>query len=71
MCQLGGSDPTLLARAAQIVERYGYDEINLNCGAKPLKDEGRGMLGVGPGCCWLAWLPPLLPSCIGVFCCAL
>ncbi len=27
MCQLGGSDPTLLARAAKIVERYGYDEI--------------------------------------------
>lgn len=33
VCQLGGSDPTLLARAAAIVERYGYDEINLNCGA--------------------------------------
>jgi tRNA-dihydrouridine synthase A len=32
VCQLGGSDPTLLARAAKIVERYGYDEINLNCG---------------------------------------
>lgn len=32
VCQLGGSDPVLLARAAQIVERYGYDEINLNCG---------------------------------------
>jgi tRNA-dihydrouridine synthase A len=32
VCQLGGSDPELLARAAQIVERYGYDEININCG---------------------------------------
>ena len=33
VCQLGGSDPALLARAAAIVEQYGYDEINLNCGA--------------------------------------
>tara|TARA_R110002073_G_scaffold25832_2_gene85239 strand:+ start:105270 stop:106358 length:1089 start_codon:yes stop_codon:yes gene_type:complete len=30
--QLGGSDPTLLANAAQICEQYGYDEINLNVG---------------------------------------
>jgi tRNA-dihydrouridine synthase A len=36
VCQLGGSNPQLLARAAQVVERYGYDEINLNCGATPL-----------------------------------
>lgn len=32
VCQLGGSNPELLARAAKVVERYGYDEINLNCG---------------------------------------
>ena len=31
-CQLGGSTPEFLAEAAQIVARYGYDEINLNCG---------------------------------------
>lgn len=30
--QLGGSDPTNLAKAARIGEEYGYDEINLNCG---------------------------------------
>lgn len=30
--QLGGSDPELLHRAAQICDEYGYDEINLNCG---------------------------------------
>jgi tRNA-dihydrouridine synthase A len=31
--QLGGSEPALLAQAARIgVERWGFDEINLNCG---------------------------------------
>lgn len=30
--QLGGSEPELLYRAAQICHQYGYDEINLNCG---------------------------------------
>lgn len=30
--QLGGSDPAELARCAALGERYGYDEINLNCG---------------------------------------
>lgn len=30
--QLGGSNPEDLARCAEIGERYGYDEINLNCG---------------------------------------
>ncbi len=30
--QLGGSDPTELAKAARIGERFGYDEINLNVG---------------------------------------
>jgi tRNA-dihydrouridine synthase A len=30
--QLGGSEPAELARAATVGERYGYDEINLNCG---------------------------------------
>jgi len=30
--QLGGSDPELLAQAAVIGERYGYDEVNLNVG---------------------------------------
>ena len=30
--QLGGSDPDALARCAEMGERWGYDEINLNCG---------------------------------------
>jgi tRNA-dihydrouridine synthase A len=30
--QLGGSDPDLLARAALLGERFGYDEVNLNVG---------------------------------------
>jgi tRNA-dihydrouridine synthase A len=30
--QLGGSDPGLLAACAKLGERWGYDEINLNCG---------------------------------------
>ena len=30
--QLGGSDPASLAHAARLGERWGYDEINLNCG---------------------------------------
>lgn len=32
VCQLGGSNPGTLAAAARVVLRYGYDEINLNCG---------------------------------------
>lgn len=31
-CQLGGSDPDLLAHAAGVATGFGYDEINLNCG---------------------------------------
>ncbi len=30
--QVGGSDPGDLAHAAKLAERWGYDEINLNCG---------------------------------------
>jgi tRNA-dihydrouridine synthase A len=30
--QLGGSDPVQLAHAARLGARWGYDEINLNCG---------------------------------------
>lgn len=30
--QLGGSDPHLLAKATQLGEKWGYDEINLNVG---------------------------------------
>ena len=30
--QLGGSEPADLAACARLAERWGYDEINLNCG---------------------------------------
>ena len=30
--QIGGSDPGKLAKAGQIAQKYGYDEINLNIG---------------------------------------
>lgn len=30
--QLGGSDPEDLARCAELGQKHGYDEINLNCG---------------------------------------
>ena len=30
--QLGGSDPQELATCARLGEKWGYDEINLNCG---------------------------------------
>ncbi|UFA50109.1 tRNA dihydrouridine(20/20a) synthase DusA [Deinococcus radiophilus] len=30
--QLGGSDPQALAECATLAEKWGYDEVNLNCG---------------------------------------
>ncbi len=30
--QLGGSDPNALASCAALAEKWGYDEVNLNCG---------------------------------------
>lgn len=30
--QLGGSDPALMAKAAQIAQDFGYAEVNINCG---------------------------------------
>jgi tRNA-dihydrouridine synthase A len=40
--QLGGSDPHLLAKAAQLGEQKGYDEINLNVGCpSPRVSSGR------------------------------
>lgn len=32
ICQLGGSDPRDLASCAKMVEDFGYDGVNLNCG---------------------------------------
>ena len=42
--QLGGSEPQELARCAQIGARWGYDEINLNCGC-PSERVQRGAFG--------------------------
>ena len=42
--QLGGSEPQDLARCAQIGARWGYDEINLNCGC-PSERVQRGAFG--------------------------
>ena len=42
--QLGGSEPADLARAAQLGARWGYDEINLNCGC-PSERVQRGAFG--------------------------
>ncbi|MEO1552475.1 MAG: tRNA dihydrouridine(20/20a) synthase DusA [Pseudomonadota bacterium] len=30
--QLGGNEPDKMAEAARIAERFGYDEVNINCG---------------------------------------
>ena len=44
-CQLGGSDPESLAKAATIVASYGYDEINLNSGCPSDRVAGAGCFG--------------------------
>jgi tRNA-dihydrouridine synthase A len=42
--QLGGSEPDDLAQAAKLAERWGYDEVNLNCGC-PSERVQRGAFG--------------------------
>jgi tRNA-dihydrouridine synthase A len=42
--QLGGSEPAELAECARLGERWGYDEINLNCGC-PSERVQRGAFG--------------------------
>jgi tRNA-dihydrouridine synthase A len=42
--QLGGSEPDDLARSAKLGERWGYEEINLNCGC-PSERVQRGAFG--------------------------
>jgi len=42
--QLGGSEPADLAACAQLAERWGYDEVNLNCGC-PSPRVQRGAFG--------------------------
>jgi tRNA-dihydrouridine synthase A len=56
--QLGGSDPAQLAHAAGLGERWGYDEINLNCGC-PSERVQTGSFGA----CLMAE-PPLVAACV-------
>ena len=42
--QLGGSEPHDLAHGAKLAERWGYDEVNLNCGC-PSERVQRGAFG--------------------------
>ena len=42
--QLGGSEPEDLATCARLAERWGYDEVNLNCGC-PSERVQRGAFG--------------------------
>ena len=56
--QLGGSEPSDLARCAKIGERWGYDEINLNCGC-PSERVQKGAFGA-----CLMREPALVADCI-------
>jgi tRNA-dihydrouridine synthase A len=42
--QLGGSEPADLAACARLAQRWGYDEVNLNCGC-PSERVQRGSFG--------------------------
>ncbi len=42
--QLGGSEPDALAACAKLAQRWGYDEVNLNCGC-PSERVQRGAFG--------------------------
>lgn len=42
--QLGGSEPTDLAKSAKLGEQWGYDEVNLNCGC-PSERVQKGAFG--------------------------
>lgn len=42
--QLGGSEPHALAQSAKLAQRWGYDEVNLNCGC-PSERVQRGAFG--------------------------
>ena len=56
--QLGGSDAVELAHAARLGERWGYDEINLNCGC-PSERVQTGSFGA----CLMAD-PALVAACV-------
>jgi tRNA-dihydrouridine synthase A len=56
--QLGGSEPTDLARCARLAEEAGFDEVNLNCGC-PSDRVQRGRFGA----CLMAE-PGLVGECV-------
>jgi tRNA-dihydrouridine synthase A len=56
--QLGGSEPEDLAKCAELVEQYGYDEVNLNIGC-PSERVQRGAFGA----CLMAE-PELVADCV-------
>ncbi|MBA6411935.1 tRNA dihydrouridine(20/20a) synthase DusA [Parahaliea sp. F7430] len=56
--QLGGSEPSDLARCARWAEEWGYDEVNLNCGC-PSDRVQSGMFGA----CLMA-RPALVADCV-------
>ena len=56
--QVGGSDPAELAHASRLGERWGYDEINLNCGC-PSERVQSGSFGA----CLMAE-PALVADCV-------
>jgi tRNA-dihydrouridine synthase A len=56
--QLGGSEPAELAQCARLAERWGYDEVNLNCGC-PSERVQRGAFGA----CLMAE-PALVADCL-------
>jgi tRNA-dihydrouridine synthase A len=56
--QIGGSEPDELAHCARLGERWGYDEINLNCGC-PSERVQRGAFGA----CLMAE-PALVADCV-------
>jgi tRNA-dihydrouridine synthase A len=56
--QLGGSDPDVLAHGARLGARWGYDEINLNCGC-PSERVQKGSYGA----CLMAE-PALVATCV-------
>jgi tRNA-dihydrouridine synthase A len=60
--QLGGSEPAELAACARLGERYGYSEINLNCGC-PSERVQRGAFGA----CLMAE-PELVRRCVQAMC---
>jgi tRNA-dihydrouridine synthase A len=60
--QLGGSEPAELAACARLGERWGYDEINLNCGC-PSERVQRGAFGA----CLMAE-PALVRDCVAAMC---